>query len=299
MKREWIYLLGIILIACLQCFPESVGILVSKKSGLYAAPVKGFQSVISGALVLNMEGKKANGVPHCEKLKAAGVKVVFVVGKKAAKAAIKNLPGIPLVYGMVMKPEKAGIKGKMVTGVSLNVPFVKQFAAFKSVVPNLKKIGIVYSDKTAGSWVSDMKSNAGKSGLTVIEKKVASDKEVPNAIRALKGKIDGLYLPPDRKVTNRDAFQFITLFTFENNLPFMAPTSRFVKKGALIALLIDYENVGKQAGGIVKKIVGGKSPSQIPVEPPNTTILVLNQKTAKTIGINIPPALMGNSQIIK
>jgi len=79
----------------------------------------------------------------------------------------------------------------------------------------------------------------------------------------------------------------------------MAPTSRFVKKGALIALMIDYEDVGKQAGGIAKKILGGKAARTIPVEPPRATILVLNQKTAKTIGINIPPSLLEGSQIIK
>jgi len=136
-------------------------------------------------------------------------------------------------------------------------------------------------------------------GMTLVEKKVADDKGVPNAIRELKGKIEGLYLPPDRNVVNRDAFQFIALYTFENNLPFMAPTSRFVKKGALIALMIDYEELGKQAGKMAKAIAGGKSPSSIAAEPPKVTILVLNQKTAKTIGINIPPALLGSSQIIK
>ena len=126
----------------------------------------------------------------------------------------------------------------------------RQFQAFKSVVPSLKKVGLVYSDETSSLLAAEMKKASSKSGLMLVEKKVASDKEVPNAIRNLKGQIDGLYLPPDRTVAKRDAFQFIALFTFENNLPFMAPTGRFVKKGALVALMIDYEEVGKQAGKI-------------------------------------------------
>jgi putative tryptophan/tyrosine transport system substrate-binding protein len=89
------------------------------------------------------------------------------------------------------------------------------------------------------------------------------------------------------------------LFTFENNLPFMAPASRFVKKGALVALMVDYEDIGKQAGEMAKKIIGGTAPSAMPIEQPRATILVLNQKTAQTIGINIPPALLESSQIIK
>ena len=147
--------------------------------------------------------------------------------------------------------------------------------------------------------MGEIKKASGSTGIKLVEKKVSSDTEVPQAIRSLKGQIDGLYLPPDRKVTNRDAFQFIALFTFENNVPFMAPTSRFVKKGALIALMIDYEDVGKQAGEIAKKILGGASPASLKPQPPRATVLVLNQKTAKTIGINIPPGILGSSKIIK
>jgi putative ABC transport system substrate-binding protein len=144
-----------------------------------------------------------------------------------------------------------------------------------------------------------MKKASVKSGLTLVEKKVAGDADVPSAVREMKGGIDGLYLPPDKVVAQRDAFQFIALFTFENNLPFMAPSGRFVSKGALVALMIDYEDVGKQAGDIARKIAGGASVSSLPPEPPRATILVLNQKTAQTIGINIPPHLLESSQVVK
>jgi putative ABC transport system substrate-binding protein len=277
-----------------------VGILVSKKSSIMAAPVRGFKSIVSSQVIeLNMEGKKSNGEALCKQLKGGNPKVVLAVGKLAAKAAVEHLPGIPLVYCMVMYPKKSGIKGPKVTGVSLNIPMIKQFESFRTVIPNLKKIGLVYSNQTSSTLATEMKKAAGKLGMTLVEKKVADDKGVPNAIRELKGQIQGLYLPPDRKVVNRDAFQFIALFTFENNLPFMAPTSRFVKKGALIALMIDYEDLGKQAGEMTKKILGGKSPASVPIEPPRATIMVLNLKTAKTIGINIPPSLLESSQIIK
>ena len=191
------------------------------------------------------------------------------------------------------------LKGPAVTGVSLDVPMQRQFESFKSTVPSLKKVGLVYSSDLGAALVSEMKSASAKTGITLVEKKVASDADVPTAIRELKGQIDGLYLPPDRIVAKHDAFQFIALFTFENNLPFMAPTDRFVKKGALVALMIDYEEVGKQAGQIAKKIIGGTPGSALPPEPPQVTILVLNQKTAETIGLNIPPALLQGSMVEK
>ena len=279
----------------------SIAILMQqeKEGALSEGPLAGFKA-IAGPDVAQFEITDPGAAQAiCAKIKASGAKVVFTIGKDATKAAMQELPGMPIVYCMVMSPQEDGIGGGSVTGVTLDIPMVKQFTSFKAVVPNLKKIGIVYSDETSGIIAKEMKAAAVKTGVTVIEKKVASDKDVPNAIRELKGKIDGLYLPPDRTVANRDAFQFIALFTFENNLPFMAPAGRFVKKGALVALMIDFEELGKQAAAMAKKIVGGASPSSIPVEPPQATILVLNQKTAQTIGINIPPSLLETSQIIK
>lgn len=289
----------ILLAFCLETSAK-VGILISKSSAMMNAPVKGIKSVFSvDVLELNMEGSAAMGQAHCAKFKSENCMVVFAVGTAAAKVAKKQLAGLPVVFCMIMNPKGSGITGGAITGVSLDIPVDKQFEAFKSVVPTLKKIGLVYSSEISSSQVAAMKKGSSKHGLTLIENKVANEKEIPNAIRSMKGKIDGLYLPPDRTVAKHDAFQFIALFTFENNVPFMAPTSRFVKKGALVALMIDYEEIGKQAAAMAKKIIGGTPASSIAIQPPKATILVLNQKTAETIGINIPPSLTQSSKIIK
>jgi putative ABC transport system substrate-binding protein len=300
MKTRAVYVAGMCAVAAGFAYGGPVGILIEKESSIYAAPVSGAKQVLgAGVTVLSMEGDEAAGKAHCQKLKAEGCKAVIAVGKDAALTASKELAGTPVVFCMVMNPEDLGLAGKAVTGVSLDVPMKEQLKAFKSIIPSLKKVGVVYSSTLSGSYVEEMKKAASSQGITLVEKTVAGDAEVPNAIRSLKGSIEGLYLPPDRIVAKHDAFQFIALFTFENNLPFMAPSDRFVKKGALIALMIDFEDVGKQAAGMAGKIAAGTPVSSLPVEPPNTTILVLNQKTAETIGINIPPSLLQESKIIK
>ncbi len=297
MRTTAIRLLAVGMLAVRAAPGATYGILVEKTSSMYEAPVNGLKSVLGADVQeLNMEGQAASGKAHCATLKSGGCKVIVAVGKNAAKIAMGAAAGVPVVYCMVMEPEGSGIKGAGITGVSLDVPVRRQFEAFRSTVPSLKKLGVVYSSDLNASFVKETKTAASKTGLTLVERSVSDDAQVPNAIRELKGQIDGLYLPPDRMVAKHDAFQFIALFTFENNLPFMAPTDRFVKKGALVALMIDFEEVGKQAGQMAKKAAGGTLP---PPEPPEVTILVLNQKTAQTIGINIPPALLQGSMIIK
>lgn len=277
-----------------------VGILLSSSNAMMTAPVTGIKAVFGTEIIeLNMESNDVVAKEHCQKFKAENCKVVLVIGPEAAKVAVRELPDIAIVFCMIMNPDRSGVKGAKVTGVSLDIPFTRQFESFKSVVPSLSKIGLVYSDQISDEQLQEMKLASKKYGLTLVENKVLDEKEIPTIIRGLKGKIDGLYLPPDRIIAKHDAFQFIALFTFENNVPFMAPTSRFVKKGALVALMIDYEEIGKQAAEIARKILNGTPVTAIPIQPPEATILVLNQKTAETIGINIPPALTESSQIIK
>jgi putative ABC transport system substrate-binding protein len=277
------------------------GILIEKTSPLYQAPLEGIKTVVGPGETseYDMNEDSAAGKTACLRFKSEGCSVILAIGKGAARTAMNSGAGLPVVYCMVMGPDAAGLKGASVTGVSLDVPMSRQFESFKNTVPSLKKVGLVYSDDLGAALVKEMKAASLKTGLSLVEKKVAGDAEVPGAIREMRGKIDGLYLPPDRVVARHDAFQFIALFTFENNLPFMAPTDRFVKKGALVALMIDYEEVGKQAGQLAKKIAAGAAVSSVPPEPPQVTILVLNQKTAQTIGMNIPPALLQGSMIIK
>jgi len=300
MQRMLKLAIGITVFALQTGFAATIGVLIEKTGEMTEAPLRGIKaSAGADVLDLNMEGNAETGKALCQKMKSEGCKVVITVGKGATKTAMAELGSMPIVYCMVMNPEEDGIKGGNITGISLDIPMVKQFEAFKSVVPKIKKIGIVYSGETSDNLVKEMKQAASKTGFTLVDKKVGGDAEVPNAVREMKGSIDGLYLPPDKVVAQRDAFQFIALFTFENNLPFMAPSGRFVSKGALVALMIDYEDIGKQAGEVAKKIAGGASASSLPPEQPRATILVLNQKTAQTIGINIPPHLLENSQIIK
>lgn len=127
-----------------------IGILLSNSNAMMTAPVIGIKSVFGSEIVeLNMENDDASGKAHCRTFKAENCKVVLVIGPEAAKVALKELPDVAVVFCMIMNPERAGIKGNKVTGVSLDIPFTRQFESFKSVVPTLKKIGLVYSDQVS------------------------------------------------------------------------------------------------------------------------------------------------------
>jgi len=93
--------------------------------------------------------------------------------------------------------------------------------------------------------------------------------------------------------------EFIFLYTLRNKLPFMGLSPAFVKAGALMALAVDYQEVGAQCGGLAARILSGESPSSLPVTTPHKAILHINLKTAETIGIKIPAERLKGAVVVR
>jgi putative ABC transport system substrate-binding protein len=92
----------------------------------------------------------------------------------------------------------------------------------------------------------------------------------------------------DETVINKNALEYIILFSIEKKIPVMGLSSRFVQKGALFSLFSDYYDLGCQAGELVEQILRGISPNKLPVAFPQKTKLALNLRTASLIGVKLP-----------
>jgi putative ABC transport system substrate-binding protein len=79
----------------------------------------------------------------------------------------------------------------------------------------------------------------------------------------------------------------------------MGLSPAFVKAGALMALAVDYQEVGAQCGGLATKILSGESPSSLPIATPQRVVLHVNLKTAETIGLKIPPERLKGAVVLK
>ena len=111
-------------------------------------------------------------------------------------------------------------------------------------------------------------------------------------------------VPPDALITllpglTRYAKQ-IAAFAIENRLPSMYESRLFVKQGGLMSFGLDWPATWRRAAGYVDKILKGADPATLPVEPPPRVELVINLKTARKIGVTIPPGvLMRADEVIK
>jgi len=228
----------------------------------------------------------------------SGADLVLALGTDAAKAVKDADLSVPSVFSMVSEPGQSGLlnvgghDGTPMTGVCLDVPVEEQFASLLSVVPRVKRIGVIYCPQESQFIVNEATRSATRIGLNLVAYPVYSEAEVSGALSAIRPDIDALWLVSDRMVLTTQSLQYVFLFAFQTNLPLMGLSDHFVKMGALFAVGPDYEDVGRQSGELAAKMLGGRSAADLPVLAPRKVMLSLNLRTAEIIGLRIPDGVV-------
>lgn len=217
--------------------------------------------------------------------------LVLAVGTKAALVAKNGLSNIPIVFCMVLNPFLSNLvddmehPGANITGVSLDIPLYTQFEYIKKVVTHVRRIGVIYNPKDTGTLVKEAALVAGRIGLILITEPISSEREVPEALKSLTGKIDVLWSVADQTVFGSQSAQYILLSTLRAGIPFVGLSESFVKAGALSALSCDYADIGRQTAEIARRVLRGEK--NIPVTVPRKIMLYINLRTANQIDLKI------------
>jgi putative ABC transport system substrate-binding protein len=235
---------------------------------------------------LRNEKAEADRVVAGLKGKAA---VIVAMGPLAAQAAHEGAPEIPLVFCMVQDPARLGFAGAPnVTGVSFQIPIKNQLAAFRLVNPRAVRIGAIYSEANTGAQVAEAAKAAAVVRLNFVAKPVASEREVPEALRGLlKGAeaVDALWIPPDPILLGDESRRYILAETLKAGKPVYSFSAALVAEGALASNGPDMGSIGDQAGELVNRIAGGEK-GKIEMLVPRAE-LVVNKKIADKLKIDI------------
>lgn len=229
------------------------------------------------------------------------VDVIVTVGTPAGFAAKKATSTIPIVLGGNADPVGVGLvaslarPGGNITGNSFMAPELsaKRLDVLRRLDPGISRFAIL--------WDS---SNSGMAGR-VRETEIAADKSHvflravgPRNLDELEVAFaDLLSQRPDALLVTTEAFTRryqarILDFANGNKIPAMFEDTSYVEAGGLMSYGPDYQEVFRTAAVFVDKILKGARPADLPIEQPTTFELVLNLKTAKAIGREIPPNLL-------
>ncbi|MFY9462788.1 MAG: ABC transporter substrate-binding protein [Candidatus Sungiibacteriota bacterium] len=220
---------------------------------------------------------------------------------QAAYQATKDMPHpVPIVFGSVGDPLLAGVvrdfghPGTNVTGVSsLSTELTaRRLELLREINPAIQRIAMPHTasenkDLAADKSVEIVKDTALKLGMTMIFFPVLTREDNDIAAKLILQKnIDGIIVGGDSLVWGSiDAYIATAI---HEKIPFVAFDLSQVQKGALIGFGPDYAISGEQSAIITNQILRGKPPAEIPVQVPRKLLLVVNQKTARAIGIVIP-----------
>ena len=237
------------------------------------------------------------------------VDVIVAAGSQAVHAAQRTTKSIPIVMTSSSDPVGTGFvaslahPGGNITGLSLVGPDLstKRLEMLKEVILGVSRVAVFWNPDDPAAKISlretEDAAKAQAMHLQILEIREASDFE--SAFRAAnKGRARALILLPAPIVATQA--KQIAEFALKNNLPAISPVSEFPNAGGLMSYGANLADLYRRAATYVDKILKGAKPADLPVEQPTKFELVINLKTAKQIGLTIPPNVLARAdRVIK
>jgi putative ABC transport system substrate-binding protein len=184
--------------------------------------------------------------------------------------------------------------GGNITGLSIISPELsgKRLELLKEVVPGLSRVGVLRAPKSHGPAWKEVEPAARSLGLKLQPLDVGSSDDLQRAFEvARKGRAEALLTLP-YALFNRDYRTMIVELAAKNRLPAMYGGTEFHEVGGLMGYGPDISDNFRRAAVFVDKILKGTKPGDIPVEQPTKFEFVINLKSAKQIGLTIPPNVL-------
>ncbi|ANM31439.1 hypothetical protein ABI59_20470 [Acidobacteria bacterium Mor1] len=231
---------------------------------------------------------------------AESPEVVLAVGSTAVRVALDAGAGgehIPLVYAMVFRPEALNLSESAqprVTGVSMEVPASIQFARIKQLLPETRKIGVLYNPAETQEAVVEAREAAERLDMKLVTITVRSPGEVEKKARLLAPQVDVIWAMPDPTVLNAATAKRLILFSLRARKPLIAPSQGYVKRGALCAMTADPRSVGEASGRMMRQVLDGDG-MPAPEEPAELKSYV-NRKSAELLGLDLDDEDYSNFQ---
>jgi tripartite-type tricarboxylate transporter receptor subunit TctC/ABC-type uncharacterized transport system substrate-binding protein len=227
--------------------------------------------------------------------------IVTPASLPAALAAKVATPAIPIVFGIAEDPVQLGLvaslnrPGGNVTGYSeLNAEvWSKRLMVLRVLVPNAVRFGVLVNPNNPFTEIAiaEARSAATTSGQSIEHFSVRSDSEIAPIFRDLKSShVDGLLVAPDPLFVIRRSE--IVALTARYAVPTAYWDRAFPETGGLISYGSNGLEMYQQVGAYVGRILKGEKPSDLPIVRATRFELVVNAKTAKALGLDIPPQLL-------
>ena len=232
--------------------------------------------------------------------------VIFAGATPATAALQRETRTIPIVFVVVSDPVGAGFvaglprPGGNITGFT-NVEAAlggKWLEMLKEIAPRVRRVAIMFNPDTApggGAYFQDPFEAATRLlAVEPITARVRSDAEIEAVIPSLGREQAGLVIMPDSFMQVHQGT--VISLTARNNVPAIgADLPGFAREGGLLSYGANFPDIFRRAAAYVDRILKGEKPADLPVQAPTKYELAINLKTAKALGLTVPPMLLARA----
>jgi len=218
----------------------------------------------------------------------------------------KETSTIPIVFIQVSDPIGAGFianlahPGGNITGFTTYESSMvgKWVELLKEMVPSVSRLAFLFNPETAPFvtryYQGPLESSARSLGMQPSANPVHNASEIEGVIIALARQPGaGLIVMPDSfNIVHRER---IIALAAQNRLPVISPFQVMVAEGGLMSYGVDQVDLFRRAAAYVDRILKGEKPADLPVQAPTKFALVINLKTAKALGLDVPPSLLARA----
>ena len=250
------------------------------------------------------EGKRDRLSALATELVRLKVGVMVTAGSGSTSAAKEATSTIPIVMAQDSDPVGSGFvaslarPGGNITGLSNFSPELsgKRLELLKEIVPKLSRVAVLGTSPSPNNAqrLRDVDLAAATFGVKLQSLDVLDPKDIDAAFRAAtKGRVDAVLVQAS-PVVNSHRRQVVELAA-KNRLPAIYYRRDFVEEGGLMTYGVSFTDLDRRAATYVDKILKGAKPADLPVEQPTKFELLINLKTAKQIGLTIPPNVLARA----
>ena len=250
------------------------------------------------------EGQYSRFAELAAQLVRRGVAVIAVpgsgVGALAAKAATTT---IPIVFGATGDPVKEGLvaslsrPGGNATGVNFFVSelVAKRMQLLRELVPGMKRVAVLVNPTDAENYQSTLREVEAAAGeLQILVHEVATVQQIDTAFANMASEKPGALFTAPGSFFNTRRVQLAVLAA-RHALPAICATRAYPEAGALMSYGTDVLDAFRQVGVYTARILNREKPANLPVQAPTKYELVINLKTAKALGLDVPPTLLARA----
>ncbi len=272
----------------LLALTASPRVLVVKSQDLstYSAVVAGFTAELQGSVEqLILEDAARETVERTfKKATENPPALVLAIGPAAAVGAMNAFDRVPIVFVMVPYFKAYRLERQNITGISLTSDLTLELHTARALLPNVRRIGIVYDPRFSKELVDSAVSVALAKNIDLVPIEVDGAEKVSRALKGSKGRVDGMMLIADRTVGNSAVVQRIIAWSEDESLPVIGFSPAQVREGALLAMAPAAVGLGQQAGRLANRILHEKvDPGAMAVVPPDGVELHVNLAAAKRL----------------